>query len=170
MTARGNHLVLASGKREALSCKKSGATRHGSSRLITPLLRCLFSISLSIQPSKSIRNQGRQNSMKQWVSAQELVGVAGLSKNDRVIRRIAGKKGWQSRPRQGQGGGREYHISPPPTGAQAGLALRRWATETEARKDAMRRTMDAQPSHIQHAWASVPLPPACNSASRALRA
>ena len=39
--------VMASGEKEALSYKKSGGIRRGSSRLITPLLRCLFSIKTS---------------------------------------------------------------------------------------------------------------------------
>ena len=93
--------------------------------------------------------------MKQWFSAQELVGVAGLSKIDRVIRRTAGKKGWQSRPRQGQGGGKEYAFSSLPQGVQAALALRWWAAETE--DGPMQKAKEGASSHIQHAWANYAL-------------
>ena len=49
----------------------------------------------------------------------------------RQIQIQASREGWQSRPRQGQGGGKEYAFSSLPTGVQAALALRWWATETE---------------------------------------
>ena len=73
--------------------------------------------------------------MKQWYSAQELVGVAGLSRNDRNIRRMGEKEGWYfqslSRSASGQGAGKEYAYASLPQGVQAALALRWWAAETE---------------------------------------
>ena len=69
--------------------------------------------------------------MKQWVSAQELVGVAGLSRNDRNIRRMAEKEGWPTQTRPGRAKEKEYAFSSLPTGVQATLALRWWATEAE---------------------------------------
>ena len=69
--------------------------------------------------------------MKQWVSAQELVGVAGLSKNDRVIRRTAEKEDWPSQTRPGRAKEKEYAFSSLPQGVQAALALRWWAAETK---------------------------------------
>ena len=49
----------------------------------------------------------------------------------RQIQIQASLEGWQSRPRQGQGGGKEYAFSSLPTGVQAALALRWWAAEVE---------------------------------------
>ena len=49
----------------------------------------------------------------------------------RQIQIQASREGWQSRPRQGQGGGKEYAFSSLPTGVQAALALRWWAAEVE---------------------------------------
>ena len=69
--------------------------------------------------------------MKQWFSAQELAGVAGLPTTFQGVLFKTTREGWQSRPRQGQGGGKEYAFSSLPTGVQAALALRWWATETE---------------------------------------
>ena len=48
----------------------------------------------------------------------------------RQIQIQASRENWQ-RPRQGQGGGKEYAFSSLPTGVQAALALRWWAAETE---------------------------------------
>ena len=64
----------------------------------------------------------------------------------------ATREGWQSRPRQGQGGGKEYAYASLPQGVQAALALRWWATETED-KGPMQKAKDGDIlSLIQHAW------------------
>ena len=69
--------------------------------------------------------------MKQWYGAQELAGIAGTPSTRRGLFKKASLEGWQSRPRQGQGGGREYAYASLPQGVQAALALRWWAAETE---------------------------------------
>lgn len=48
--------------------------------------------------------------MKEWYTAQELIGLPGLPSTDRRIRARAEKEGWQSRSRQ-IGKGLEYHFS-----------------------------------------------------------
>ena len=69
--------------------------------------------------------------MKQWFSAQELLGVASMTPSIRGLNFKANREGWQSRPRQGQGGGKEYAYASLPQGVQAALALRWWAAEVE---------------------------------------
>ncbi len=55
--------------------------------------------------------------IREWFSAKELTGLPGMSNTDRAIQMRAKREAWQSRPRQGRGGGREYHLSslPPET-------------------------------------------------------
>ena len=93
--------------------------------------------------------------MKQWYSAQELVGIAGLPSTRIGLFNKTSREGWQSRPRQGQGDGKEYAFSSLPQGVQAALALRWWATETEG--GVMQKAKDGTSSHIQHAWANYAL-------------
>lgn len=57
----------------------------------------------------------------QWYSAKELAGMVGLEGSVRTIYRKSEKENWQSRPRQGQGGGNEYHISSLPAATQDAL-------------------------------------------------
>ena len=95
--------------------------------------------------------------MKQWFSAQELAGVAGLPTTFQGVLFKTTREGWQSRPRQGQGGGKEYAYASLPTGVQAALALRWWAAEVEDDKGVMQKAKEGASSHIQHAWASYAL-------------
>ena len=94
--------------------------------------------------------------MKQWFSAQELAGVAGLSKNDRVIRRTAEKEDWPSQTRPGRAKEKEYAFSSLPQGVQAALALRWWATETE--DGVMQKAKDGNPLSDQRWDAFLRLP------------
>jgi len=48
---------------------------------------------------------------REWFSAKELAGMPGMPKSKRATQMKAKRESWQSRPRQGRGGGREYHIS-----------------------------------------------------------
>lgn len=48
--------------------------------------------------------------MKPWYAAAELVGLPGLPGTIRSIHRLASARGWQSRRREGRGGGNEYHL------------------------------------------------------------
>ncbi len=56
--------------------------------------------------------------MNEWFSARELAGMQGLPETVRAIQIKASKKDWQSRKRQGRGGGFEYHISALPEATQ----------------------------------------------------
>ena len=49
--------------------------------------------------------------MKEWYSAKELAGLPGVPGTERAIQIGAEKQQWQSRPRAGKGGGREYHLT-----------------------------------------------------------
>lgn len=72
--------------------------------------------------------------MKEWYSAKELAGVAGLPTTDRAIQISAKRESWQSKKRSGRGGGLEYHISSLPAKTQTALrisaAKRAVSTET----------------------------------------
>jgi hypothetical protein len=56
-----------------------------------------------------------------WLAASQLVGVAGMPGTERGVRLRAQREGWQSRPRQVQGGGVEYAIAELPTVVQTQL-------------------------------------------------
>ncbi len=94
--------------------------------------------------------------MQQWYSAQELVGVAGLSINERVIRRMADKEAWRfqslSRSPIGCGGGKEYHFGSLPRAVQAALAMRWYTTHTKEGKQAMKRAKDGASSSSIQRW------------------
>ncbi|HJW81990.1 MAG TPA: transposase domain-containing protein [Acidiferrobacterales bacterium] len=62
-----------------------------------------------------------EQQLKEWFSAAELAGLPGMPGTERAIQISAKKNGWQSRPRAGRGGGREYHISALPPNTQAAL-------------------------------------------------
>jgi hypothetical protein len=49
--------------------------------------------------------------MKEWYAAKELAGLPGMPGTERAVQIKAQKDAWQSRPRAGRGGGREYHLS-----------------------------------------------------------
>lgn len=64
--------------------------------------------------------------MKEWFTASELAGenLPGLPKTARNISAKSAREEWRSRPRTGQGGGLEYHVSALPLTAQMVLAQR----------------------------------------------
>lgn len=64
--------------------------------------------------------------MKEWLTALEIaeLKLENLPGTERSIRRIADKEHWESRPREGRGGGREYHIRNLPPAARTELARR----------------------------------------------
>ncbi|PKL44353.1 MAG: hypothetical protein CVV41_06865 [Candidatus Riflebacteria bacterium HGW-Riflebacteria-1] len=49
--------------------------------------------------------------MREWFSTAKLVGLDGLPSSRRGILEKAKRENWQSRKRQGRGGGLEYHVS-----------------------------------------------------------
>jgi hypothetical protein len=59
-----------------------------------------------------------------WYSAADLAGLPGLPGTDRNIRARADREGWQSRMRNGRGGGKEYAFTSLPAATQAALLLR----------------------------------------------
>jgi len=84
--------------------------------------------------------------MRQWFSPAEIAGLPGMPTTKRGVNYwIKNAPDLQSRPRQGKGGGREYHISSLPPETQAALrgaaapdpvpAITHPVTETLARED-----------------------------------
>lgn len=65
--------------------------------------------------------------MKEWFAATELVGMQGLPSTKAGIIKRARTELWQFRPRQGRGGGREYHISSLPAETKTALHFREHA-------------------------------------------
>jgi putative transposase len=59
--------------------------------------------------------------MREWHPLANLVGLPGLPSTRRSVLRVAKRDQWRSRPRAGQGGGREYHFDSLPAPAQAYL-------------------------------------------------
>ena len=60
---------------------------------------------------------------QEWHSAAELASLPGMPSTVQKINIRAKRERWQSRPRQGQGGGREYHIEALPRETRVALAL-----------------------------------------------
>lgn len=48
--------------------------------------------------------------MREWYAATDLAGLPGLPTTDRRVRAMAQRENWQSRKREGKGGGREFRI------------------------------------------------------------
>ena len=64
--------------------------------------------------------------MKEWLTAQEIaeLKLPGLPTAHKNILAKAKAEHWESRPREGRGGGREYHIRNLPPAARTELARR----------------------------------------------
>lgn len=62
--------------------------------------------------------------MDEWFSALNLTGLDGMPKTVSAVIRKANRNQWLSRPRQGRGGGLEYHISSLPQETQRALAIK----------------------------------------------
>jgi hypothetical protein len=58
---------------------------------------------------------------KEWFTAQELAGAAGLPTTVQAINAKAKRDDWKHQPRKGRGGGREYHLSSLPLETQGWL-------------------------------------------------
>lgn len=69
---------------------------------------------------------------KEWFSAQDLAGLTGLPKTPQGMNTKAKEQNWQSRPRQGKGGGKEYHISVLPESIRQYLSQQQMQTEQVA--------------------------------------
>ncbi|GAP99938.1 DDE-type integrase/transposase/recombinase [Leptolyngbya sp. NIES-2104] len=68
------------------------------------------------------RFRDRRQQAQQWYSATDLAGLLGLPTAPHNVTRKAKLEGWQSRPRQGRGGGNEYALSSLPAITQTALA------------------------------------------------
>jgi len=73
--------------------------------------------------------------MKEWYSAKELAGVAGMPGTKRAVQIKAKNCLWLSRPRKGRGGGREYHISSLPEETRIELLKRAAGIKSPGPKD-----------------------------------
>lgn len=62
--------------------------------------------------------------MKEWWAVSELMGLPGIPSTQQGARFKAQTEQWQFRPRQGRGGGREYHISSLPAETKTALHFR----------------------------------------------
>lgn len=74
--------------------------------------------------------------MKEWFAASELAKAAlpSLPATERGVQKLTERQAWNSRNRDGRGGGREYHISNLPPAARAELARRAAISEAKAGK------------------------------------
>lgn len=61
---------------------------------------------------------------QEWFLPREIAGIPGMPGTERAVQYIAKTKGWPFRPRQGRGGGREYHISSLPEATRLHLAAK----------------------------------------------
>ncbi len=73
--------------------------------------------------------------MKDYFCNLELAGLAGMPQTVSAVIRKAKKEHWQSRPRQGRGGGLEYHISSLPPETQLALKQKFFKEQRELEKE-----------------------------------
>ncbi len=66
--------------------------------------------------------------MKDWYSSKELQGIEGMPCTVQGVIGKAKRENWKSRPRQGKGGGKEYHITSLPAATQAALTAQNKTT------------------------------------------
>lgn len=78
--------------------------------------------------------------IKEWSTINELNGLelTDLPKGQSAILYKAKKEEWKSRPRQGRGGGKEYHISALPEAARVDLARRSMKEQIALKNDELK--------------------------------
>lgn len=97
--------------------------------------------------------------MKQWFCAAELAGLQGVPGTKSAVIRRAKKDRWQSQPRAGRGGGREYSLTSLPATTQAELLIKHQSSLSPPNSSGASR-----PSHRAVAISSQPgQPPACEA-------
>jgi hypothetical protein len=74
--------------------------------------------------------------MQKWFSTAELVELEGLPTTKYGIVKKAKRENWESRPRQGRGGGLEYNINSLPLETQRALAVKSTNESIKARESA----------------------------------
>lgn len=90
--------------------------------------------------------------MKEWLSSLELADLRlpGLPKTTQGMSKKAEAENWQSRPRSGRGGGKEYNIASLPVRAKEELARRSLSNVPERRsKEVIERPDDADLSEAK---------------------
>ncbi len=85
--------------------------------------------------------------VKDWFLASELIGLPGVATTVQGINYTAKKANWQSRPHQGRGGGREYHISSLPAETRTAIALQQ--TNAALAEEEQKRVEAKQQADIQ---------------------
>ena len=77
---------------------------------------------------------------REWASAAELAAMKlpGIPTGKKNVLRHADRDGWQSRPRQARGGGREFHVSSLPVEARTAFISRQLGIPPKASAKAAR--------------------------------
>lgn len=88
---------------------------------------------------------------QQWLTAKELAGQPGMPSSHSAVVRRAKRDDWESRPRTGKGGGREYAFGSLPVETQAAL-LKAHSPDSPAK--ASRRQAPAGPLDRESLWSS----------------
>lgn len=87
---------------------------------------------------------------QEWFSAQEAADLLSMSKAG--LLKKAKTEAWQSRPRQGKGGGKEYHLTSLPPETQAYLLKQRAAAKLAQDKATKQTKLAKQPLNADDAW------------------
>lgn len=87
------------------------------------------------RPGPDEQPRHHEGDMKEYFTAQELAGLAGMPRSDRRVRDKAQRENWQAQMRTGRGGGLEYHIESLPLETRKALAASRPGVTSEAAKD-----------------------------------
>lgn len=81
--------------------------------------------------------------------ATELAGLPGMPATQSAVIRMAKREGWESRPREGRGGGREYPLHALPATTQAALLLRERPVALAAPR---RNTLAPSDEQLRSVW------------------
>jgi len=88
-----------------------------------------------------------------WYTPRELAGLPGMPATHSAVVRRAKRDGWESRRRQGRGGGREYHIGCLPAETRAALMLRQPQTSDTTPEPPARRPRETFTYDREALWA-----------------
>lgn len=88
--------------------------------------------------------------MREWYSSKELAGLPGVPGTDRRVRTAAERHGWVSRPRQGRGGGSEYHLSTLPEPTREHLLRAHRQAEAAAVRASVKATVRQAAEAVRH--------------------
>lgn len=88
--------------------------------------------------------------MKQWFRASEITGVSGLPSSVPGVLKKAKKEHWMARYSQGQGGGKEYHLSSLPAETQAALHFKYAPAPTKDKELVIREKTDQKLTDLKN--------------------